>query len=339
MSVNTGDISTAIAKGAFNRNIYLTTMAMAYFQNEQNRPAKSLFPILPVRLSSASYYIWSKEDLLRDNVHAKPQFGKVDPAQIAHETGVYDCTVEQIILGIDQIEQINYARTNAPAFMNKQNMKTKTISQQMAIHQDILFAEKFFKKGVWGTDMAGADNASASNSFVKFSDSNSEPIPFFRNLISDLKKKGRKPNKLGLGEETYNALINHPSIIERVTGQGSSSNPAQANENVLATLFGVDKVVVFDSIVNKAKTGADGQMDFICDPKGALLLYATDAPSIEEPSAGYIFTWDPLGDGNYLPVLQWTGENGTHSEYIEGLMSMDMKVTSPDLGAFLSDCV
>ena len=33
MSVNTGDISTAIAKGAFNPNIYLTTMAMAYFQN------------------------------------------------------------------------------------------------------------------------------------------------------------------------------------------------------------------------------------------------------------------------------------------------------------------
>lgn len=337
--MNTGEISTAIAKGAFNPNIYLTTMAMSYFQSEQNRPAKSLFPILPVRLSSASYYIWSKEDLLRDNVHRKPQFGKVDPAQVAHETGVYDCKVDQIILGIDQIEQINYARTNAPAFMNKQNMKTKTISQQMCIHQDIMFAESFFKKGVWNTDLTGVASSPGTNQFLKFSDSSSEPIPFFREQVSNLKKAGRKPNKLGLGENTYNALINHPSIIERVTGQGSASNPAAANENVLATLFGVDQVVVFDSIVNKAKLGANGQLDFICDPDGALLLYATDAPSVDEPSAGYIFAWDALGDGNFLPVLQWEGENGTHSEYIEGLMAQDMKVTAPDLGIFFAECV
>ena len=337
--MNTGEISTAIAKGAFNPNIYLTTMAMSYFQSEENRPAKSLFPILPVRLSSASYYIWSKEDLLRDNVHRKPQFGKVDPAQVAHETGVYDCKVEQIILGIDQIEQINYARTNAPAFMNKQNMKTKTISQQMCIHQDTIFAENFFKTGVWATDMTGVASAPGTNQFLKFSDSSSEPIPFFREMISKTKKAGRKANKLGLGENTYNALINHPSIIDRVVGQGSATNPAAANENVLATLFGVDKVVVFDSIVNKAKVGVNGQMDFICDPDGALLVYATDSPSIEEPSAGYIFVWDPLGDGNYLPVLQWEGENGTHSEYIEGLISQDMKVTAADLGIFFSQCV
>lgn len=337
--MNTGEISTAIAKGAFNPNIYLTTMAMSYFQSEQNRPAKSLFPILPVRLSSASYYIWSKEDLLRDNVHRKPQFGKVDPAQVAHETGVYDCKVDQIILGIDQIEQINYARTNAPAFMNKQNMKTKTISQQMCIHQDLMFAEAFFKTGVWGTDLTGVSASPSTNQFLKFTDSNSEPIPFFREQVSNLKKQGRKPNKLGLGENTYNALINHPSIIDRVVGQGSASNPAAANEQVLATLFGVDQVVVFDSIVNKAKTGANGQMDFICDPNGALLLYATDSPSVDEPSAGYIFTWDPMGDGNYLPVLQWEGENGTHSEYIEGLMAQDMKVTARDLGIFFDQCV
>ena len=334
-----GAISVAIAKGKFDPNIRLTNMAMAYFQSLENRPAKSLFPILPVPLSTASYYIFSKEDLLRDNVQRKPQFGTVNPAQIAHETGTYACNVDQIILGIDQIMQLDYKRTNAPAFMQQQNAKTKTISQQMAIHQDIMFASAYFKKGVWNEEWKGTSTGSGLKEFIKFSDSNSTPIQFFRERVSAMKKNGRKPNKLGLGENTYNALINHPDILARVEGMGSAENPAQANETVLAKLFGVEKVVVFDAIVNKAKTGLNADMDFICDPDGALLVYATDSPSIEEPSAGYIFTWDMLGDGNYMPILQWEGQNGTHSEFIEGLIAQDMRITANDLGCYMAECV
>lgn len=140
-----GAISMAIAKGRFDPNIRLTNMAMSYFQSEENRPAKSLFPILPVQLSTASYYIWSKEDLLRDNVQRKPQFGKVT-AQMAFDTEIYRCDVDQIILGMDNIQQLDYQRTNAPSFMLAQNAKTRTISQQMLIHQDIIFANSFSKQ-------------------------------------------------------------------------------------------------------------------------------------------------------------------------------------------------
>ncbi len=80
-------------------------------------------------------------------------------------------------------------------------------------------------------------------------------------------------------------------------------------------------------------------MEFICDPASALLVYATDSPAVDEPSAGYMFTWDMLGDGNYMPVLQYPGENGTHSEFIEGLMGVSTKKTADDLGIFLKGCV
>lgn len=337
----TAAIQMAIAKGAFDPHIRLTNMAMAYFQSLENRPAKSLFPILPVQLSTASYYIFSKEDLLRDNVKRKPQFGKVDPAQIAFETATYACQVDQIILGIDQIMQTDYRRTQAPAFIQSENAKTRTIAQQMAIHQDIVFADSFFKSGVWKNEWTGAAAANDSQKqFIKFSDANSTPIQFFRSRVTDIQEQtGRKPNKLGLGVDTYNALINHPTILARVEGMGSAENPAQANETVLAKLFGVEKVVVFDSIANKAKMSLEGDMQFICDKKGALLVYAPDSPSIEEPSAGYIFTWDMLGDGNYLPVLKGLGEFGTHSEYIEGLIANDMRKTADDLGCYMKDCV
>ena len=65
-----------IAKGAFKPNIYLTNLSMAYFQDASRYVAKDIFPICPVQLSSARYYIFSKEDLLRDNVQRKPMFGR-----------------------------------------------------------------------------------------------------------------------------------------------------------------------------------------------------------------------------------------------------------------------
>ena len=64
-------------------------------------------------------------------------------------------------------------------------------------------------------------------------------------------------------------------------------------------------------------------MQFICDTKGALLCYATPSPAIDEPSAGYIFTWDMLGNGAHVAFDQFDGEKGTHTEFVEGLMSTD----------------
>lgn len=80
-------------------------------------------------------------------------------------------------------------------------------------------------------------------------------------------------------------------------------------------------------------------MQYICDSKSALLCYATPTPQIDEPSAGYIFTWDMLGNGSAVAFDQFEGEKGTHSEFVEGLMSSDMKKTCDDLATFMHDCV
>lgn len=150
---------------------------------------------------------------------------------------------------------------------------------------------------------------------------------------------GRMPNRLGLGINVFNALKVHPGILERVKYGGSTANPASVTENVLAQLFGVEKIVVLKSIMNSASMGADEEMQYIGDPNAFLLAYATNAPSIDEPSAGYIFTWDMLGNGQMLPILNYLGENGTHTEYIEGLMATDMKKTSDDLARFYKAAV
>ena len=333
---NAGTISAEIAKGSFRPNMFLTSMSMAAFQSASSYVAKSLFPILPVSLSTASYYIFSKEDLARDNVKRKPQFGKVDPFQISNSTDTYSVDVDQIIMGIDKINETNYSRLNIPGASDPRKSKVKVIAEQMNIHQDVIFAQKFFKSGVWNNEWTGVDSNPSGKQLLKFSDDNFQPVKFFDDLKAEMLETGRRePNKLALGVKAYNALKENGDLLERIKFSGSSVNPAVINERVIAEILGLEKVVVFKSTYNQAAFGKAEDMTFICDPTSALLCYATDTPAVDEPSAGYTFTWDMLGDGNYLPVLQYTGENGTHSDFIEGLMATSHKVTCNELGAFL----
>lgn len=334
-------LSAQIAKGSFKPNIYLTNLSMAYFQEASRYVAKNIFPICPVQLSSARYYKFSKADLLRDNVARKPQFGKVQPAQMGQMDESYSCHVDQVIVGIDQINALNYQRTNAPGAADPRRAKVKFIAEQMNLHQDIVFAENFFKTGVWGTEWSGSTTYNETGkTFIKFNDDNCDPVVLMDDLCTNVEQNtGRRPNRLALGKSAYNALKSHPGVVERVKFGGSTANPATVNERVLAELFGIERVVVMSSIYNKAGLGEADDMDFICDPKAALLAYATNAPAIDEPSAGYIFAWDMLGNGQYMPTLQYPGENGTHSEFVEGLFAADMKKTGDDLAIFLKDCV
>lgn len=341
MNMTNEQLQYEIQKGNFHPNIYLTNLSMAYFQKAERYVAKALFPICPVQLSSANYYTFSKADLLRDNVARKPQFGKVAPAQMGQVGGSYSCKVDQVITGIDQIARLNYERTKAPGVADPRKAKVKFIAEQMLLHQDITFAENFFKPGVWNNEWTGDTAYSeADKTFIKFTDDNCDPVKLIDDLCTSVEQStGRRPNRFGLGKQTFNALKAHPAIVERVKFGGSTANPATVNERVLAELFGIEKVKVLSSIYNAAGVGEEEDMNFICDPNAALLAYATDAPAIDEPSAGYIFTWDMLGNGQYMPTLQYEGEPGTHTEFIEGLYSADMKKTSDDLAVFLKDCV
>lgn len=340
-SITNQNITTAIQKGQFRPHTALTNMALAYYQNSANYFAKAIFPVCRVSQSADNYYIFDKEDLLRDNWAKKPAYGKTTPVVLSEHTDTYVCQVEQMIMGIDQIRETDLKRRQAPSTADPRTQRTKAMAEQANIHQDRLFANGFFKAGVWKNEWTGIDDVTVGDKqFIKFSNDNSDPIKFIADRKLEMHQQtGRTPNKIAIGANVFNALRNHPGILERVKYGGSTANPANVTKNVLAQLFEMDEIVVLMSIHNKANMGAEADMDFIGDPNALLLAYATGAPSIEEPSAGYILTWDMLGDGNIMPIFHHEGEWGTHSEYIEGLMSFTMKKTADDLAMFCKEVV
>lgn len=340
MAISVKDIEVKKALGTWKPNVYLSNMCMAYFQQGEYA-ARELFPVCPVGLSSSYYYIFSKGDLARDNVQRKPAFGHVAPAIMGQTDSTYACKVDQVLVGIDKISALDYTRSAAPGSADPRRAKVKFVAEQMNLHQDILFAENFFKAGVWKNEWEGAATANAAaKKFLKFDDSNCDPVGLFDGLINEVRRVGRrKPNKLALGVDVFAKLKLNPFIMERIKYTGTTANPAIVTEQVLAQLFGVEKVVVLDSTYNDAPVGTDENMKYICDSKSALLCYTTDTPQIDEPSAGYIFAWDMLGDGKYTATSQFEGSPADHTEFIEGLIATDMKKTSDDLAVFLKNCV
>lgn len=333
-----GSVAADIAKG-WTPNNYLTNMSVAYFQPDDWFVSPFVFPILPVQLSTSYYYIFDKGDLARDNVQRKPEFGKATPMMFGSKQELYSCEVDQIIIGIDQISTLNYQRSAAPGIIDPRRSKVRLATEQLKLHMDRVFADGYFKPGVWTNEWAGVTTTPSGNQFYKFSDSNCDPVKFIGDRRVEMMREGRRrPNVLALGVETYEALKNNASILDRVKYSGSTANPATVNANVLAQLFEIDRVVVLNSTYNKGGYGSTN-MDFVCDSKGALLAYAAPNPAIDEVSAGYTFAWNMLGNGQYLAFDQYEGEKGTHTEFIEGLTSYTPKKVCDELGVFMKECV
>ena len=264
------------------------------------------------------------------------------PTVLGEDTDTYAVKVFQSIMGIDEIRETDVRRRQGPSIVNdSRQWQTKAIAEQANIHQDIAFANAFFRSGVWGNEWSGVDNTTpGSNEFIKWTNDNSDPITFIaERKLEMLEKTGREPNRIAMGANVMKALRKHPAILDRIKYGGTSANPAQVNKNALSQLFEVDHLQIMQSIHNNAKQGQEADMQFIADPNAILLAYAPETPSIKEPSAGYIFQWDMLGDGQIMPMFQYKGENGTHSEFIEGLMAYDMKKTADDLAVFCTGVV
>lgn len=148
--VTAADIQVEIAKGAFRPHTALSNMALSYFQSDKNYFARTIFPMCPVSLSADNYYIFSKEDLLRDSWKRKPAYGKVEPAVLGENGQTYACQVDQMIVGIDQIRQTDLIRRQGPSIRDPRQQRTRMIATQANIHQDVLFAKNFFKAGSVG---------------------------------------------------------------------------------------------------------------------------------------------------------------------------------------------
>lgn len=312
----------------------LNNISVAYVQDANNFIADKVFPIVPVQKQSDRYFVYLKEDWFRDEAQERaPATESAGGDYDIDNTPSYFCKKYAYHKDITEEE-----RTNADTPLNSDADATEFVTHKLLLKREVLWANKFFKPGVWSTDLVGKPSSPGVGEFLQWDNKDSDPIKLITDAGASMAgKTGYKPNVLVLGPHVYNALKNHPAILERIKYTEKGIMTAE----LLASLFEVEKVLTAWAIKNSAPKGAAENTNFIFG-KHALLAYAAPKPSLKKPSAGYIFAWTGLlGAGAYgnrilripMPHL------GLGTERIEGEMAFDMKVVASDLGIFFSNAV
>lgn len=312
----------------------LTNLSVKYMQDTSAFIADKVFPTVPVSKQSDRYFKYLKEDWFRDD--AQERALGTESAGGDYEidnTPTYFC--KKYAFHKDVFEE---DRANSDDPLQPDQDATEFVVEKLLLNKENNWANTYFKAGVWGQDLQGAD-AAASDKVIRWDDyAKSTPVKDVDTLATAMQSTtGKRPNTMVLGRAAYDALRQHPEILDRIkyTQTGVITN------QILAALFDVERILVANAIQNTAKKGQAANMDFVMG-KHMLLCYTEKRPRIKAASAGYCFTWAGLLGSNALggrinrfamPQL------GIGTERIEGELAYDMKVVASDLGAFVSNIV
>lgn len=312
----------------------MTNISVAYLQDADKFIADKVFPIIPVQRQSDLYYKYNKGDFMRDEARQRAAYSESAGGDYGVEASEpYYCRKHAFHKDVSPEERLNYDEP-----LNADQDATAFVTQKMLIRREMAWTSKYFKTGVWGTDLTGVTASASTNQFVQWDQEGSDPIGDITSAgIKMAAETSYRPNTLVLSPYVFNALKNHFDILDRI----KYTERGIVTTELLASLFEVDRVLVAWSVVNSAERGATDDVDFIYG-KNALLCYSNPNPGLRQPSAGYIFAWTGLeGAGAFgnrivrLPMDML----GLGTERIEGEMAFDTQIISADLGTFFSGAV
>jgi len=320
-------------------NAPLTNVSVAYIQKSDAFIATKVFPKVSVSKQSDLYWKYSKSDWRRTDVQRRAPSTETPGVGWNVTTDSYFAHVYGVHKDID-----DQLRANADSRFRLDSDATAFITNQLLLKRDIDWAATYFKTGVWGTDYTGVASGATGNQLVQWTVSSSDPISQLATMqVNFVQSTGFKANTLVLGANVLKALKNHPAIIDRI----KYTQRGIVTTDLIATLFDVEKVLVSyataatgPQVPDAAAQDAAATFSFISDPNSALLCYTPSSPSLMQPAAGYTFTWNGYlnGNGEGIRVKRFRMEH-IASDRIEGEMTYDMRVISPDVGVFLSGIV
>lgn len=304
----------------------LTNVSVAYLQNQNNFVADRVFPTVNVSKQSDKYAVYDRGDLLRDEMQPRAPATESAGAEFNISQDTYFC--DKFALHKDIADE---DRVNADSPISLERDTANFLTHKALIHRENKFANTYFTTGVWGSDVTPA---------TLWSDGASDPIEDIRAEILNMHlATGYSPNKLLLGAEVFNVLIDHPDIVDRVK-YGTKDSLATVGVPELAALLGLEEVLVLKAVRNSANKGQTEATDAIFGKKNALLLHAPRTAGLYTPTAGYTFEWTGLlgSPARGTRIKRFRMEH-LEADRIEIEQAFDQKKVAAELGTFFNGAI
>lgn len=331
----------ATLPGDVHVNSALSNVARAYVQSADGFIATRVFPSVPVSKQTDFFYRYSRADWNRNSMRRRAPRTEAVVAGFGTDRDTYAAEVWALAGDI-----ADETRANADSFWNLDRDMTNFLMMKAMISREVNFATHYLAADVWANEVDGVASNPGTGERLQWDNASSTPIEDIRALKRQIQTTtGFKPNKLTLGANVYDALLDHPDVIDRIKYSSSSTQPAVVNRTTLAALFEVDDVLVAEAIQNSAaeqadSTSAANESSGQIVGNHALLTFSPPAPSLMMPSAGYTFTWTGLiGGGNDgVRIAKWREQN-IWSDRVEAAQAYDQKLMAADLGGIFLDIV
>lgn len=320
--------------GDVHVNTPLTNISIAFMQEAGSFVADRVFPNIPVSKQSDRYYTYDRGYFNRDEMDVRaPGTESKGSGYTVDNTPTYFAPIYAFHHDIP-----DERRANADSVLAPDREATQLVTTKGLIKREKLWVSKYFTGGVWTSDVDGvASGENGSTTFRQWSDVASNPIENIRAARTTVQKRtGFKPNTLVIGQEVYDALVDHPDIVDRVKyGQTKRGDaPADVDVSELQQLLKIPRIFIMEAIENTADEGQTASHAFIGGKK-ALLCYSAPQPGLMTPTAGYTFSWTGyLGAASAGQRIKRFRMENLASDRVEIEMAFDQKLVSADLGYF-----
>jgi len=298
----------------------LTNVGLKYMQDRSNFASGRVFPNCTVNLLSSTYPTYDKSYWMKNEADVRAPGTESAGSPHARGTDSYACK------DISFHEDVpNEYIANDPSPLNPEKAATRRVANKIDIYDEVAFAANFFVTGKWATDLTPGTAWTAAGA--------GDPFGNIDTAKATVKAAtGFDPNRILVNRTVYDVLKRHSDIKDQIKYTSSSN----VTTGLLASMFEVEEFIVMNGVYDSAAYGASASQGFI-GSNHCLIYYAPSAPSLEEPSAGYRFTWNGYGNAGYgvdnfdLPKQK--------ARRVEAHNYRDFKLVASDLGYLLDDIV
>lgn len=328
-------IVTNPTAGDVHVNRPLTNFSQMYLQREEYFVAMDAWPNMPSMMQSDLYYEFDRGDFYRDEAEERADGTETQGAGFRLSTQPYFTRVYGFHKDVTDRQRANQ---DAPVRLDQS--ATRFVSHKLLIRRERQMRDGLFNTTAspWFNGTSAAVAAGTTPSPL-WSAATGDPIVDIRTAIRSVHQiTGYRPNRMLIGRQAYDTLMDNDSILARITGGSTTNMPAMVMRQLLAALFELESIHVMDSVINTGPKDASTTLNsqesnaFI-GGDNALIYYAPDSVGLEEPTAAVQFSWTGLlgSTANGMRIKRFRMEN-LEADRIEGQMAFDFRLTSAALG-------
>ena len=320
-------MSTYLIDGGSHIDQALTNLAVRGFSGASGNIADQIFPIVDVANQSNNYYVIDKDSWLRV---PKTLRAPLAPANLVE----WKVSSEQYFADNYALGNIIAKETIANADLAVQPRENSTlfVTEAMARDREVRVADLLTTSGNLGSTLGLVSSHAVAGS-VSFTNVNSsDPEASVTSAHAYIQNNtGLIANTLALDWNVYSLL----KLNSKIRNALQYTNPQPVPDNLLASLFNVERILVSKGIKNNAKEEQTASLTAIWGTS-CVLAHVENPRGLQTSTVGLQMRWRPAGFPAPMAIQRFDHFDRTrNAEVIHGQYFSDEKIVASELGVLI----